>query len=147
MQQDEKIGNGPRKLEAHDWPTLVARIVADVARIVQTEIRLFQASLNPILSAAIDRLLGSMIALGAVLAGGLCLLAAVVVFLHRWLWWDASLAITGVVSFIAGYAATRIAALRATQTVDTLQRSFQRETVSREGTSSISTATRMIDRT
>ena len=147
MQQDEKIGNGPRKPEPHNWPTLVARIVSDVARIGQTEIRLFQASLNPILSAAIDRLLGSTIALGAFLTGGLCMLAATVVFLHRWLWWDASLAITGVVSFIAGYAATRIAALRATQTVDTLQRSFQRETASREGTSSISTASRMIDRT
>lgn len=147
MQQDEKIGSGPRKPEPHNWPTLVARIVSDVARIGQTEIRLFQASLNPILSAAIDRLLGSTIALGAFLTGGLCMLAATVVFLHRWLWWDASLAIAGVVSFIAGYAATRIAAWRATQTVDTLQRSFQRETVSREGTSSISTATRMIDRT
>ena len=120
MQQDEKIGNGRRKLEARDWPTLVARIVADVARIVQTEIRLFEASLNPILSAAIDRLLGSAIALGAVIAGGLCLLAAFVVFLHRWLWWDASLAIAGVISFIAGYAAARLAAQRASQSVDTL---------------------------
>lgn len=146
MEQDEKIGNGPRKLEAHDWPTLVARIVADVARIVQTEIRLFQASLNPILSAAIDRLLGSVIALAAVLAGGLCLLAAVVVFLHRWLWWDASLAITGLISFIAGYAAARLAALRTSQSVDTLQRSFQHETVSRERASSSSTPTRMLDR-
>jgi uncharacterized membrane protein YqjE len=146
VEQDEKIGNGPRKLEAHDWPTLVARIVADVARIVQTEIRLFQASLNPILSAAIDRLLGSVIALAAVLAGGLCLLAAVVVFLHRWLWWDASLAITGVISFIAGYAASRLAALRTSQSVDTLQRSFQPETVSRKRARSSSTPTRMVDR-
>ena len=146
MQQDEKISNGPRKLEAHDGPTLVARIVADVARIVQTEIRLFEASLNPILSAAIDRLLGSMIALGAVLAGGLCLIAAVVVFLHRWLSWDASLAIAGIISFIAGYAAARLAALRASQSVEILQRSFQREPVSRERASSSSTATRMADR-
>ena len=46
MQHDEKLGNGPRKLEAHDWASLVARIVSDVARIIQTEIRLFQASLN-----------------------------------------------------------------------------------------------------
>jgi hypothetical protein len=146
VQPDEKIGNGPRKPEAHNWPTLIARVVSDVARIGQTEIRLFQASLNPILSASIDRLLGSAIALGAFLTGGLCLLAATVVFLHRWLWWDASLAIAGVVSFIAGYAASRVAALRATQAVDTLQRSFQRETVSKERTSSISTAARMIDR-
>ena len=145
MQQDEKLGNDPRKVEAQDWPTLVARIFTDVARIMQTEIRLFQASLNPILSAAIDRLLGSTIALGAVLAGGLCLLAAVVVFLHRWLWWDASLAIAGVMSFIAGYAAARLAALRASQAVDTLQRSFERETISRGRQSSSSTAPRMID--
>jgi hypothetical protein len=91
-------------------------------------------------------LLGSVIALAAVLAGGLCLLAAVVVFLHRWLWWDASLAITGVISFIAGYAAARLAALRTSQSVDTLQRSFQHETVSRERASSSSTPTRMVDR-
>jgi hypothetical protein len=147
VQQDEKIGNGPRKLEAQDWPTLIARVVTDVARVVQTEIRLFQASLNPIFSAAIDRLLGSTIALGAFLAGGLCLLAALVVFLHRWLWWDASLAIAGVVSFVAGYAAARVAALRANQSVDALQRSFQRETATRERPGSNSTATRMADRT
>ena len=141
MQQEEKVSNGPRKFEAHDWPTLVARVVSDVARIVQTEIRLFQASLNPILSAAIDRLLGSTLALAAFLAGGLCLLAAGVVFLHRWLWWDASLAIAGLLSFVAGYAAARMAALRANQSVNTLQRSFRRETVSKERTTSISTAT------
>jgi VIT1/CCC1 family predicted Fe2+/Mn2+ transporter len=147
VQQDEKIGDGPRKLEAQDWPTLVARIVADVARIVQTEIGLFQASLSPIFSAAIDRLLGSTIALGAFLAGGLCLLAAFAVFVHRWLWWDASLAIAGVVSVIAGYAAAQVAALRASQSIDALQRSFQRETVGKERASSNATATRMIDRT
>ena len=147
MQQDEEISDGPRKLEAQDWSTLVARIVADVARIGQTEFRLFQASLNPILSAAIDRLLGSTIALGAFLAGGLCLLAAFVVFMHRWLWWDASLAIAGIVSVIAGYAAAQVAALRAGQSVDALQRSFQRETVGRERASSSSPAPRMIDRT
>lgn len=145
MQEEEKIGNGPRKPEAHDWPTLVARVVSDVARIVQTEIRLFQASLNPILSAAIDRLLGSTLALAAFLAGGLCLLAAAVVFLHRWLWWDASLAIAGVVSFVAGYGAARIAAQRANQSVETMQRSFRRETVSKERATStaigIATAT------
>jgi hypothetical protein len=143
VQQDEKIGNGPRKPEAHDWPTLVARVISDVARIVQTEIRLFQASLNPILSGAVDRLLGSTLALAGFLAGGLCLLAAAVVFLHRWLWWDASLAIAGVVSFVAGYAAARVAALRASQSVDTLQRSFRRENVSPESSSS---AMRKVDR-
>jgi len=139
VQQEEKVGNGPRKFEAHDWPTLVARVVSDVARIVQTEIRLFQVSLNPILSAAIDRLLGSTLALAAFLAGGLCLLAAAVVFLHRWLWWDASLAIAGVVSFVAGYGAARIAALRANQSVDTMQRSFRRETLSKERATSTAT--------
>jgi hypothetical protein len=143
VQQDEKIGNGPRKLEAHDWPTLVARVISDVARIVQTEIRLFQASLNPILTGAVDRLLGSTLALAAFLAGGLCLLAAAVVFLHRWLWWDASLAIAGIVSFVAGYAAARVAALRASESFDTLQRSFRRETVGRESNSS---AMRKVDR-
>ena len=147
MPRDEKSGDGPRKLEAHDWATLVARIFTDVARIVQTEIRLFQASLNPILSAAIDRLLGSTIAIGAFLAGGLCLLASAVVFLHRWFWWDASLAIAGVISIIGGYAAGRVAVLRANQSVDALQGSFRHETVSRERANSNSTATRMVDRT
>jgi Putative Actinobacterial Holin-X, holin superfamily III len=147
VQRDEKSADGPRKLEAHDWPTLVARIFTDVARIVQTEIRLFQASLNPILSAAIDRLLGSTIAMAAFLAGGLCLLASAVVFLHRWFWWDASLAIAGVISFIGGYAAARVAARLANQSVDALQGSFRHETVSRERANSNSTSARMVDRT
>ena len=117
-----------RKPENNEWPALVGRIVTDLTRIVHTEIRLFQASLNPILSTAVDRLLGNVLALVAFVVGGLCLLIALVVFLQKFIGWDAALLITGVVSLAGGYACSRIATLRADRAIANLEQTFARET-------------------
>lgn len=92
-----------------DWPSLLTRVFHDLARIVQTEIRLFQAGLEPILSNMVDRLLASMAALMAFAATGICLLAAIVVFMSRWLGWSGSLAVAGGLCFVAGLASLWIA--------------------------------------
>lgn len=124
--QDEKP-IVPLKPAAEDWPALIARIVNNLARIVQTEIRLFRAGLNPILSSAIDRLLANTVALIAFMAGGACLMGALIVFLHRWLRWDAALAITGAVSIGAGYLSSRVAKVRVDRSIAELERSFGHE--------------------
>ena len=92
-----------------DWPSLLTRIFHDLARIVQTELRLFQAGLEPLLSNMVDRLLASMAALLAFAAGGICLLAALILFLSRWLGWPGSFAAAGVVCVIVGVASLRMA--------------------------------------
>jgi hypothetical protein len=115
------------KPESDEWPALVRRVVSDLSRIVQTEFRLFQAGLSPILSTAIDRLVGNALALAAFIVGGICLLAATVVFLQRWVGWDAALLITGVVSLAAGYGCSRVATMRANRALADMERSFERE--------------------
>ena len=112
------------KPENNEWPALVGRIVSDVTRIVHSEIRLFQASLNPILSTAVDRLLGNVLALVAFIIGGLCLLIALVVFLQKFIGWDAALLVTGVISLVAGYACSRLATIRAERAIAALERTF-----------------------
>ena len=127
MSADNKAPAVLRKPESIEWPALVGRIVTDVSRIAHTEIRLFQASLNPILSMAVDRLLGSVLALVAFIAGGLCLLIALVVLLQRWIGWDAALLVAGLVSLVAGYACTRVATIRADRAIAELKRTFAHE--------------------
>jgi hypothetical protein len=86
-----------------DWPTLVGRMLDDLARIIQMETRLFEANLSHALSGLVDRAISQLILLAAVLAGGSCLLAAFILLLHSWLvWWEA-LTIAGVaVIFLGG---------------------------------------------
>jgi len=126
VSQETKTPAQHHDLESNEWPALFRRIVKDLASIVQAEIRLFQAGLTPIFSAAVDRLLGNVIALAALIVGGLCLLAASLVFLHRWLAWDAALLITGAVSLFASYVSSRVATMRADQSIAELERSFER---------------------
>jgi uncharacterized membrane protein YqjE len=102
MTRDDNIASA-------DWPSLLTRIFHDLARIVQTELRLFQAGLEPILSNMVDRFLASMAALMAFAAGGICLLAALVMFLSRWLGWPGSFAAAGVICVIAGVASLQMA--------------------------------------
>ncbi|MGO9450953.1 MAG: phage holin family protein [Candidatus Binataceae bacterium] len=126
MSEDERRVPATReKIASGDWPKLIARVVDDLARIVQMEFRLFQAGLTPILSSAIDRLIANLMALAAFLAGGVCLLGAVAVFLHRWFAWAPSLAITGAVTIAAGYVCARLGRARAEQSIAELEKSFR----------------------
>lgn len=127
MTPDDKSPAAIHKPESDEWPALVGRIVGDVTRIIQTEIRLFQAGLSPILSTAVDRLLGNLLALVAFIAGGLCLLIALVVFLQKSIGWDAALLVTGVVSLVAGYLCSRVATIRADRSIAKLERTFTAE--------------------
>ncbi len=101
-----------------DWPTLVTRVVHDLARIGQTEIRLFQAGLEPVLSNAIDRSLASLATLLAFATSGLCLLTAIVLFLSRWLGWPGAFAVAGGISFAAGLVSLRMSKGGAVQSSD-----------------------------
>jgi len=122
-EDERRVAAAPEKIG--DWPKLVARIVDDLARIVQTEFRLFQAGLTPILSSAIDRLVANLLALAAFLAGGVCLLGAIAVYLHRWFGWAPSLAITGAVTVAAGYVSARLGKARAEHSMAELEKSFR----------------------
>jgi VIT1/CCC1 family predicted Fe2+/Mn2+ transporter len=87
-----------------DWSTLVARAVDDVTRIIHSEGQLLVAGVRGALSEGIDRVL-ALVAAGVVMAGGaMCLLAAIVLFLHEYVmlpWWQ-SFGIVGLALFAIG---------------------------------------------
>ena len=86
---------------ASTWSTLLGRVVEDLSRIFQLELRLLESKLAPSLSAMVDRAIAAMVVLFAGAIGGGCLLAALIMLLHQWLPWWQSLAITGGVPIAA----------------------------------------------
>jgi hypothetical protein len=84
-----------------DWGTLIGRAVDDITRIVHSEFRLLTVSMKTVLDDEIDRVL-AFIATFVLMAGGaICVLAAVILFLHEYAmlpWWQ-SFGITGLALF------------------------------------------------
>jgi hypothetical protein len=97
-----------------DWATLIARAVDDITRIVDSEFRLLSASMKTVLDEEIDRVL-AFVATGVLMVGGvICVLAAVIGFLHEYAmlpWWQ-SFGICGLTLFALAIALGAYAARR-----------------------------------
>lgn len=91
------------------WPALAERVISDLTHVIRVEIELFGNSLIPIFSDLTDRVVAGLIAGFVMLAGGVTLLAALIMLLHQWLPWWQSLAISGGAAILAGYILTRFA--------------------------------------
>ena len=89
---------------AVEWPTLLARMLEDVSRVIQLELQLLEARIAPSLMATVDRAIAGLILLYAGAIGGICLLGAFVLLLHRWMQWWQCLGIGGVVAISCGFA-------------------------------------------
>ena len=92
------------------WPALAERVIDDLTRVIRVEIQLFENSLSPIFSDLTDRVVANLIAGFAMLAGGIVILAALIMFIRQWLPWWQSLAIGGAVAILAGFILRRFAA-------------------------------------
>jgi hypothetical protein len=90
-------------LQRSDLPGLVARMLDDMVRIADARAKLFDADLTATLTYALDRAIGRAIAAIIWLFGGLCLLGAIVVLIHRSLLWWEVLAISGTLMIAAGW--------------------------------------------
>lgn len=85
--QTTQLPNGNASTE---WPTLLGRMVDDLSRIVEKELRLFEANMVGLLSSTVDRALAGMLMVAASVFGAGFLLIALILFLHQWLaWWQA----------------------------------------------------------
>lgn len=91
------------------WTELAERVIGDLTHVIRVEIELFGNSLPPIFSDLTDRVVAGLIAGFVMLAGGVTLLAALIMLLHQWLPWWQALAISGVAAILAGYILTRFA--------------------------------------
>jgi len=92
--------------EPPEWTTLVARAIDDVARMVQAEIHLAEASIRSSLKESINDAFAMLAVAGFLAAAGICILAALILLLHRWVEWWLALAVTGCSSAIIGAAVT-----------------------------------------
>jgi hypothetical protein len=95
--------NGSSAVNA-EWPTLLGRMLEDVSRVIQLELQLLEAKLSPSLMAMADRAIAGLMILYAGVIGASCLLAALILFLHRWMEWWQCFAIAGVVTIACALA-------------------------------------------
>jgi hypothetical protein len=88
-----------------EWPSLLARMVEDLSRVIQLELQLLEARIAPSLMAMADRAIAGLVILYAGVIGGSCLLAALIMLLHKWMQWWQCLAIGGIVAIACGLVA------------------------------------------
>lgn len=88
--------------KSEDWTVLFGRMIDDLSRIIEGEIKLFQAGLKPALSGAVDRAIAALVLVLSMMAGSICLLAAFIILLHQWLPWWQSFAIGGAAAIAIG---------------------------------------------
>ncbi|MBF6570718.1 MAG: phage holin family protein [Candidatus Binataceae bacterium] len=91
-QTDEVTGAPASNLE---WSELVSRAVGDLSRIIKAEVRLLELGLAGVVQAEMARLITAMVLGSLAICAGICLLAALVLFLHQWLMWWGSFGVTG----------------------------------------------------
>jgi Putative Actinobacterial Holin-X, holin superfamily III len=98
-----------------DWGTLAARAVDDVSRVIQGEIRLVEVRLRGAIQGQVENIFLTLAAVAVAVLGALCLVAALIGFLHQWMpYWQA----TGIVglSFVIVAIVMRIVGRHSAQT-------------------------------
>jgi len=93
-----------------DWPTLIERMMDDVARILRSEVHLLQTSIGATLEAQVSNAVAHLTIAALIISGAVCILCASIFLLHQWLPWWQAFGITGVVTLVvaaASNAATR----------------------------------------
>jgi hypothetical protein len=79
-----------------EWSSLLGRIFDDFTRLLQGEVRLLELNLGRMLTAVVDRALGQLLLLSAVVVGGLCLVGSLITGLAIFMPWWAAFAVSGV---------------------------------------------------
>jgi hypothetical protein len=74
-----------------DWGTLAARAVDDVSRVIQGEMRLLEVRLRGAIEGQVENIFLTLAAVAVAMLGALCLVAALIGFLHQWMpYWQAT---------------------------------------------------------
>jgi CBS domain containing-hemolysin-like protein len=85
-----------------DWTTLAAKLLDDLSRMVHAEISLAELNLREIVQSHLDQMLATLIVGGLMMSAAVCLLAAMILLLHRWMEWWQSFAVAAVIcTFVA----------------------------------------------
>jgi hypothetical protein len=88
---------------------LAVRLLDDVVRIVEAEVKLVEVNFGSALTASLDRAVGRFLAALLLFLGASCLLAGLIMLLRHWLATWLALAIAGAAAFAAGLCVAWIA--------------------------------------
>jgi hypothetical protein len=88
---------------------LAIRLLDDVVRIVEAEVKLVEVNFGSALTASLDRAVGRFLAALLLFLGASCLLAGLIMLLRHWLAMWLALTIAGAAAFAAGFAVVWIA--------------------------------------
>ncbi|HKD69506.1 MAG TPA: phage holin family protein [Candidatus Binataceae bacterium] len=94
--------------QPHSWPDLVGKLILDFTRVLEAELRLMRASIEPALTSVLNRWLWQLVIASIALLGCILLVGAIILFLHLWLAWWASFAITGAATVLLALCAMLI---------------------------------------
>ena len=86
--------------QTHSWPGLFAQLVLDFTKVLEAEARLMRASIEPSLTAVLERWLLQLVTASIALTGALLLVGAAILLLHTWLAWWLAFAITGAATIL-----------------------------------------------
>lgn len=95
---------------APHWPTLLGRMLEDVSRVIELELKLLEARIAPALITMAERAIAGLVILSAGIIAGACLLTALIMLLHEWMPWWQCFGIGGLVAIVCGliaYASVR----------------------------------------
>jgi len=104
-------GDAARGAEG-DWSTLVGRAIDDVSRIIQSEIGLLETTLRAVVEEQTDYALANLAVVAVIICAAICMLGALILFLHQWLQWWLAFAVAGLVASAAGIAIHAMAGRR-----------------------------------
>ncbi len=88
---------------------LAVRLLDDVVRIVEAEVKLVEVNFGSALTASLDRAVGRFLAALLLFLGAACLLAGLIMLLRHWLATWLALTVAGAAAFAAGFAVAWIA--------------------------------------
>ena|SRR5579862_1194612 len=88
-----------------EWPTLLNRMLEDLGRVIRLEIQLLEARVAPSLFSMADRAIAGLVLLFAGAIAGSCLLASLILVLHKTMEWWACFAVGGAVAVVCGVVA------------------------------------------
>jgi len=100
--QSHRANGAPESLQ--DWPTLVGRAVDDVTRILQSEAHMLETSMSAALETRLASAIATLTVIVIVSCGGVCILCAGILLLHKWLPLWQAFGLAGVTILLVGIA-------------------------------------------
>jgi hypothetical protein len=100
MELDEDRRALQEEDQNHSWPQLFGQLILDFTKVMEAEARLMRASVEPTMTAVLERWLMQLVVAAIALIGCVVLVGAAILALHTLLAWWLAFAITGAATIL-----------------------------------------------